>query len=181
MSTGSAIKGYRRGRKIRSAVTLLVLVGILAGAAWFGWQEVLGESEPATRLECTVPEPGTTQKVTTSDVELNVYNAGETPGLADQTSRELEARGFGVDLVANAPSEWADVARVRIIGRAEDAPEVQMLAAHLDEPRIDVDDRGEAKIDLVLGDKFEGMLDEAPNALDVESTVPICTEVPTED
>jgi hypothetical protein len=102
------------------------------------------------------------------------------PLLFHETARELEARGFGVELVANAPEEWADVGRVRIIGRAEDAPEVQILAAHRDEPRIDVDDRGEAEIDLVLGDGFEGLLDEGPGALDVESSVPICTEVPVE-
>lgn len=178
----SSVKGYRRGRHLRSAITLLFLVGILGGAAWFGWREVLGDSTPDRTIQCTTPEPGTKQRIQATNVVVNVYNAGGTTGLADETAQQLRDRGFQIGLVANAQDEAAEVTRARINGRANDAPEVQLLAAHIRKPERVPDGRLESAVDLVIGDEFPGLVKDAPKALRVETTVATCTtSTPTPD
>lgn len=175
MVTQSSIKGYRRGRQIRSAITLLFLVGILTGAAWFGWREVLGDATPDRTIECTTPKPGTKQRIAAQDVTVNVYNAGSTTGLANDIAQQLRERGFQIGLVANAQDEAADVTRLRIMGRANDAPEVQLLAAHVRKPERVPDSRQEPEVDLILGDEFDGLVKDGPKVLEVETTVATCT------
>lgn len=171
----NSTKGYRRGRHIRSAITLLLLVGILGGAAWFGWQEVLGDSAPDRTIDCTTPKPGTKQKIEAKNVVVNVYNAGSTTGLADDIAQQLEDRGFEVGIVANAEDEAAEVTKVRINGRANDAPEVQLLAAQVNKPERVPDGRLETEVDLIVGDEFQGLVKDGPKVLEVETTVATCT------
>lgn len=175
MVTTSSAKGYRRGRHIRSAITLLFLIGVLGGAAWFGWKEVLGDSTPDRTIDCTTPEPGTKQKVEAANVVVNVYNAGSTTGLADDVAQQLRDRGFKVGLVANAEDEAAEVTKVRINGRANDAPEVQLLAAQVPRPERVPDGRLETEVDLIVGDEFQGLVKKGPSVLEVETTVATCT------
>lgn len=175
MVVTNSAKGYRRGRHIRSAITLLLLIGILGGAAWFGWQEVLGDATPDRTIDCTTPRPGTKQKIEAKNVVVNVYNAGRTTGLADDIAQQLRDRGFEIGIVANAEDEAAEVTKVRINGRANDAPEVQLLAAQVKKSERVPDGRLETEVDLIVGDEFQGLVKDGPSVLNVKSTVATCT------
>lgn len=162
---------------MRAGVTLVLLVGGLVGAAWFGWQSVLVADDSSTEYVCTTPTEGAMQRIAAADVTVNVYNASDIVGLADRTADGLRAQGFLVDDVGNAPDDFRDVEVAEIRGRSATAPEVEMVAHQMrDEERVP-DGRTEATVDLIVGAEFAGLIDDAPTAVEVESTAPICRTV----
>lgn len=174
----------RRRHNVRGPVTLLFLVAVLAGAAWFGWRTVLSSATPAAGPACATPSPGTTQQAAAKDITVNVFNAGNREGMATRTARDLERRGFTIGTVGNEPTESrASKAKiVAIRGRDKTAPEVALLAAQVraKKPLIIADDREDPTVDLVIGNQFTGLAKKAPDTVDVESTAPICkTSSPT--
>ncbi|WP_020574888.1 LytR C-terminal domain-containing protein [Actinopolymorpha alba] len=170
----------RRRRRIRGPLTLLVLVGIVSGAAWYGWDSVLNVAPaPGPTQVCSTPGPNAKQRITAQTVAINVYNAGRVAGLADRTAAELRQRGFTVRKVGNAP-KGAKVAVVEIRGRAKNAPEVILLARQFSGEKIEADGRSDVSVDLIIGADFHGLVDKAPSAMDVDTPVPICvTATPT--
>lgn len=94
-----------RGRHVTTAVTLLVLLAVLAVAAWFGYKSLLapiGEGDKASSCDKTAIRRG--QQVTTRQVQVSVFNAGDRSGLAGRTMTRLAHRGFKKGAVGNAPS-----------------------------------------------------------------------------
>lgn len=164
----------RRRRRIRGPVTLVVLITLLIGVAWYGWEKVLNVPQPVERLVCSTPSPGAKQRISSETVVVNVYNAGEIGGMAEDTAAELRKRGFSVGRVANDPKQ-SKVKKVQIRGRAADAPEVKLMAAQVaGEPEPKADSRTDASVDLVVGDKFKGLQAKAPSAMTVDTDVPAC-------
>lgn len=168
----------RRRINVRGPVTLLFLVAVLAGAAWFGWRTVLSTAEPIARPGCSTPTPGTQQRAVAKNVTVNVYNAGTREGMATRTSRQLQAQGFTIGTVGNEPtdSRLAKTKTAAVRGRDKSAPEVALLAVQVKKshPRIVADDRKKSSVDLVVGDGFKGLDKKAPKAVTVQSTAPIC-------
>lgn len=168
----------RRRHNVRGPVTLLFLVAVLAGAAWFGWKTVLTGATAGAGPTCTTPHPGTTQEAVAKDVTVNVFNAGNREGMATRTAKDLERRGFTVGTVGNEPTgtraSKTDSAAVR--GRDKTAPEVALVAAQLrgKHPELIADGREDTSVDLVLGDGFRGLRKKAPDTVQVESTAPVC-------
>lgn len=166
----------RRRRRIRGPLTLVVLIGLVAGAGWFGWHAVLKAIPGAgPDLVCSTPSPGQKQRIAATNVIVNVYNASEIGGLAERTATDLRQRGFTVGTVANDP-EKAKVKFAEVRGRAKDAPEVILVAAQVAKEKVRVDDRTDASVDLVLGSDFQGFVTKAPTAMDVTTTVPVCVK-----
>lgn len=166
----------RRRRRIRGPLTLVVLVGLVAGAGWFGWHAVLKAIPGAgPDLVCSTPSPGQKQRIAATKVIVNVYNASEIGGLAERTATDLRQRGFTVGTVANDPKK-AKVKVAEVRGRAKDAPEVILVAAQVANEKISADDRTDASVDLVLGTDFHGFVTKAPTTMDVTTTVPVCVK-----
>jgi LytR cell envelope-related transcriptional attenuator len=164
----------RRRRKIRGPVTLVVLVTFLTGVAWYGWEKVLNVSQPVERQICATPSPGEKTRISAEAVVVNVYNAGDIGGLAEDTAEDLERRGFRIGRIANDPKQ-GKVNKVEIRGRAAAAPEVILVAAQVaGEPEPKADSRKNSAVDLVIGNRFEGLQDKAPSAMSVETDVPRC-------
>lgn len=97
------------GQKIRTTVTMLVLVGILCAAAWYGWTRLSdagasfsGDGEATPGEPCTTPEPETARAQQTV---VSVYNSGAPTGTGGILMDALEARGFQRGAVANAPDD----------------------------------------------------------------------------
>lgn len=112
---------------VRSALTLLVLCGLLLVAAVWGWQaatQPFPGSEPAPL--CTETTVLTGDRVVREQVAVSVYNGSDRNGLASATMEQLEERGFvGADS-DNAPAKidgveiWSDEPRnaaVRLVAR----------------------------------------------------------------
>jgi hypothetical protein len=95
-----------RGRHITTAVTLLVLLGLLAAGAVIGIRSLLapipdGKSDAAS--SCSTKQVRKGQRISTHQVEVSVFNAGTRAGLADETMGVLTNRGFDKGSVGNAP------------------------------------------------------------------------------
>lgn len=112
---------------LRSALTLLVLFGLLLIAALWGWKAAtkpFPSSEPAPL--CTDARVLTGSDVFRDQVAISVFNGSDQNGLAAATMERLEERGFvGADS-GNAPAKvngvqiWSDEPRnaaVRLVAR----------------------------------------------------------------
>ena len=154
-----------------AGVTFLVLVGILALGTVIGFRAV---SAPVPGLSQDTPSDEPTCReglakgdvVTTGDVTVSVYNAGNRSGLADQTLGELTARGFIAGEVGNAPKDLGQVRFVRILAPRQDDPAAQLVGRQFG-PRTLVQptdqDLGPG-VDVVVGDEFAGLV-KAPRKL----------------
>jgi hypothetical protein len=168
---------------VKTPLTLLVLVLILAGAVFYGWRSVMASPSSASTSP-THPKPtGPTctkvkhlakgQRVRAADVVVNVYNAGHRPGLAADTMSKLARRGFRQGTVANAPGNVA-ATNVTIATRTRRAPEVRLVAQQFQRPiayrRHDLG----AGVDVVLGNGFQGLAAHAKPFLAVRRPARTC-------
>ena len=158
-------------RRVLSAVTLLVLVGILAAGAYVGWQRLSApvddKTEP-TKIAGPRCDAGVKKGdvVKTRDVTVSVYNAGSRNGLASQTMSELEARGFIAGEVGNAPEDLASVDWVRVLARSKTDPAARLVALQFGKQTLVQavkKDLGPG-VEVIVGDKFLGLV-EAPKQI----------------
>lgn len=159
-------------RHVRTAVTLLVLVGFVVGAAWYGWDKVMGDdgSESAEASPTCVP-------VTPTDapdpdaIELNVYNATSRNGLASGVAEEMRDRGFIIMDVDNDPQQSTVEEPAEIRAHPDQEEAAAFVAALVPGSVIVMDDRSSETVDLVLGDEFEELAAEP----DPDATIEACT------
>jgi hypothetical protein len=164
-------------RHLRTAVTLLLLVGVMVAAAYFGWQRIAGDAdndpvaEPcAPSTQASVPAPG--------DIEINVYNATNRNGLASQVADQMRERGFVVAEIANDPLDKDVTGTAEIRGNAAQQGAAALLTTTVPSAVFVPDDREVATLDVVLGDAFEALA--APDAPAPQPTQPAeeCTVPP---
>lgn len=163
-------------RHIVSAVTLVVLVGVLVVGAWVGWRTLSaplpsGDDDEAQSVSGPKCDNGVRRGdvVRPRDVTVSVYNAGSRSGLAGQTQSELEARGFISGDVGNAPEDMAGVQFVRILATSKSDPAARLVALQfgpntLIEPVKE--DLGPG-VEVIVGDDFLGLV-EAPDKIKAE-------------
>lgn len=140
---------------LRSALTLLVLLGLLLAGVVYGWSaltEPLPEAaETAVCDETTVPA-GT--KVYPDQVTVSVANAGQREGLAGRTMQLLVDAGFGAGQTGNAPGD-ADVSFAEIWTDDPRNPAVRLVRGKLG-GRADIVERPApfVGVTVVVGDEF---------------------------
>jgi hypothetical protein len=151
-----------RGRHLTTAVTLLVLVGILVlgvalGAKSF-FAPIPGDDEPTATPACATQKVGKGEKVSATQVQVSVYNAGSRAGLADKTMARLTGRGFKKGDVGNAPSETkVKVAQVWTTERNDAAARlVARQFGRATKVRFVDTDLGPG-VDVVVGDEFRAL------------------------
>ncbi|REF36791.1 LytR C-terminal domain-containing protein [Thermasporomyces composti] len=171
---------YRRRRRIRGPITLLVLMGILVGAAWYGYDTVIvGEPKPEPTVVCATPSPNQKQYISAQTFVVNVYNASKISGLAERTANALRERGFTIGKIGNDPY-GVDPKYAEIRGRDRNAPEVLLVSEHFSGEVRRGDDRTDTTVDIILGPKFYGLMSKAPAAMDVTTPIGVCvTTTPT--
>lgn len=154
-------------RKAISAVTILVLIGLLVAGAYYGWQSISaplpGDDEPESTERRPRCEDGFARGdvVQTKDVTVSVYNAGSRSGLADQTRSELTARGFIPGDVGNAPAELEEVRFVRVLAPSAKDPTARLVALQFGrntyiEP---VEQDLGPGVEVIVGDDFVGLVE----------------------
>jgi hypothetical protein len=155
----SAASVYRLRRRRRAVITLtfvsLLLIGTLGYAASYvqGW---VGKEAPRTvaNAGCNAVS---NQRITPGGVTINVYNSTSRPGLASTAARTLEGRGFRVAAVDNDPLGRTILGLGEIRHGRGGTAEALLAAASLPGVRLVQDDRMDASVDLVLGNKFRAL------------------------
>ncbi len=161
----------------RTPITLSVLVVILIGAAYYGWQSVVAppddsvdntaQGTPTTPPTCKeVTEVRKEKRIDAEDVLVNVYNAGTIPGLATTTLAALEGEGFRAGVADNAPA-GATATNVTILTSSRQSPAVRLLAQQFGGEVAYADAVADDRpgIDVVVGDAFQSVDVEADNFL----------------
>ncbi len=175
----------RRGRVVLGALAAFTLIGLLS----YGTLQLVdvftadeeSDGGPATAAGASRPGPDCQPAADAErmlpaelpepkNITVNVYNATQRTGLAQQTADALAQRGFVIGEVDNAPAALdGKVAESGLLLAATEADESGALAvvgAQLDDaetgdPKAD---GGPAEVDLVIGTDFTELL--APREAD---------------
>ncbi len=176
----------------RTPITMVVLLGVLLGAAYYGWNTIVNpdddnkadKSDDSKQTTCkhqTVIRKG--QRIQSNQVTVNVYNAGNRSGLASETLNLLVARGFKRGVADNAPEDittWGNASVVLAGGAGEPTSRLVHnqflgLVKYVDGPELA---RG---VDVIVGDNFRGVKPDSQTFVRVNRQVETCVgkEEPT--
>lgn len=173
-------------RELTTTVTMLALIGIVVLAAVWGWRALFAElPEPAVTADpsttCTTEQLDRGQRIRAKQVRVSVFNGGTRSGLAGGTLESLQRRGFAAGDVGNAPAD-VDVRRVEVWSTVEEDPRARLVARQFGKKvrvRFSDEDLGPG-IDVVVGDRFDGLV-KAPRSLKVREDQAVCVpELPTD-
>lgn len=160
-----------RVRHVRTAITLLVLVAFVVGAAYYGVQNLRG-SDDAEAAPC--PVPTVSGAPAPADIVLRVMNATVREGLAGSVADQLGERGLTVHHVGNdnRDEDIGGTAVVRVGEANQQAAEV--IAGLVPGAEIVVIERQGPEVDLVLGEAFTQLGAEIPEASAEVEQDPAC-------
>lgn len=129
---------------------MVILLGILVGGGWWGWNSLVNSSAEPTCTEQKLAN----NRLVPKQVVLNVYNGGARAGSAGRVADALKQRGFNIDKIANEPKgDKVDVVALR--GAAANAPEMLLVAGQLNQKAVMIaDGRTDHTVDLVIGAGF---------------------------
>ncbi|MDR1152148.1 MAG: LytR C-terminal domain-containing protein [Bifidobacteriaceae bacterium] len=142
-------------------VALLVVVGAASAAVIFGRMDPFVSapfSSPAVVEEDWGPTPCPPDEAAmypqAALATINVLNGSTAFGAATYLSQALEARGFVIGRVTNAPFEYGGIALIRTgalgINRA------YLLLAHAPEGTLlTYDARADETVDIIIGDEYK--------------------------
>jgi hypothetical protein len=162
----------RPSRRIhwRTPITMVVLLGILVGGIWWGWNSLTNSSAGQNCVQQTLPN----NRLVPKQVVINVYNGGAKAGTAARTADELQKRGFNIGKIANEPKgDKVDAVAVR--GATGDAPELKLVSGQLNQKAVPVaDNRPDHTVDLVLGPRYNRLATKGIPSIAVPANSVVC-------
>ncbi len=160
--------------RIRTGVTLLVLVGLVLAAVAYGYRSLTKPLPGSSTALCTDASLDKGDLLYPDQVVVSVLNAGERSGLASRTMTALTERGFSRGSVADAP-RGADVATVQIWTDDPRSPAVRLVRDNLGRKTTEVVRRDPVTqgIDVVVGDGFDDLV-KARQRIRVRETITVC-------
>lgn len=157
--TGLDQRPGRRRRPVATTFLVLLMMGVLFGATYFGIRLLRGDPAPtpvaASPTPCvtTTVQPGLALPKPAT-VTVNVFNATDRSGLARTTADELGRRGFGIGSIANDPLG----ATIAGVGEVRHGPDglagAQLVTYYVPGAVLVADARTGSTVDLVLGETF---------------------------
>jgi hypothetical protein len=155
----SAATIRRRRKRRRTAITLtLVWLGMagtfMYAVAFFqGWVGSVPSALAIPTCQKVIP----VQALKPSAVTINVYNATDRPGLAASVAKSLRRQGFKIAQVANDPlsQSLSGVGQVR--HGETGASAAIFTVARLSGATVVDDNRPDATVDVVLGNRFKAL------------------------
>jgi hypothetical protein len=148
--------------KLRSAITLVVLIIVLLLGLVWGWTRLVeplpglsGDPDEPLEPACSVRTVAKGERVAPDQVTVSVFNAGTTDGLATKTMEQLQRRGFAPGETGNAPQ--ANVDRVEVWAEETRNAAVRLVTSYLGRSVKVRTPKGEALgvgVVVVVGDDF---------------------------
>ena len=102
--------------------------------------------------------------LTSTQVTVQVKNAGRVAGLAGQVTEQLRNKGFTTKPAANTDEA---VGNTVVIGATADEPAVQLVLGFFPGAEVRGDGRTDGTVDVLVGDSFGGFNDAAPTEIGV--------------
>lgn len=170
-------------RHLTTAVTLLVLVGILVVGVILGVKTLfapLPGSDNASAKPSASCSPKTVkkgQRIRSSQVQVSVFNGGTRSGLADETLQRLTRRGFKAGEVGNAPET---VRRVRVLTTEQNDMAARLVARQFGRGTkvvVSSTDLGPG-IDVIVGNRLR-KLAKPKRVMVARSSSSVCVPVPS--
>ncbi len=168
------------GRRLTTAVTLVVLLFILAGMAVYGFTRLTAPlpAAPVGKDACPGDVTKVEQFLRRSDVQVSVFNASGRSGLASSTLDKVEAAGFRAGNAGNAPGT-AKVLRAVVWTTEPNDPAARLVAQAFGpstKVQVTATDLGPG-IDVLVGDKFKRLDRKAPNRIRLTTPIETCAPV----
>lgn len=165
----------------RTPITLVVLLVVLLGAAFYGWQTVISparendkDDEAGPKCE-NVVEFRKGDVIKPDDIIVNVYNSGTEAGLAGATLDQMVNRGFKRGTAANAPGNIR-AKNVTIITDDKGSPTVKLVAAQFKgKVRFAKVEDLTPGVDVIVGNDYRGIDTKAKRTLKIKADVSSCT------
>ncbi len=145
----------RSGRRpLPPLIFLLVLALAALGVWWYVLRQEAQEVEQQAEACASASETAPPTTLDPASINLRVFNATDTAGLAQTVASALQERGFVVDEVANDTSgrEVTGVGELRHGPRGADAAKYVRL--FLPDSGDYLDTRATAQVDVVVGPEF---------------------------
>ena len=170
------------GRKLTTGITLVVLLIVLGGMAAYG---IKSRPRPAARRRarpkkpCSATEKEVKQFLKRRDVQVSVFNAGSRSGLAGQTLDKLEAAGFVAGQRRQRTRQRRRYAARVVWTTQPNDYSAKLVALALGRgTRVEVTetDLGPG-VDVLVGNKFQGLDKKAPKQIRLPKPVETCVEV----
>jgi len=171
----------------KTPVTMLVLLGILLGAAYYGWSTIVNPEDKTGTDTAQTPtkkkKPACTpakrfkkgQAVRAEDILVNVFNAGVSAGLAGETLDALTSKGFKGGIASNAP-EAMSAANVTIVTQEPKSPEVRLVRIQFRGPVKVVKGELSPGIDVLVGDKFQSVDSTIRTQITLQKNIQACKQ-----
>jgi hypothetical protein len=163
---------------------MVVLLGVLFGAAYYGWQTIVDPDGGNTDTASNGPR-GTPCKhkvtikkgarIQTGDVRVNVYNTGTRSGLAGETLDELVQNGFHRGVADNAPGNLSTRNATVLLVHGKAVPQVQLVRKQfIGTVTVHKGPALAPGVDILVGDAFRGVRAAAPKSVRVHKAVTTC-------
>jgi hypothetical protein len=151
-------------------VAFVVFVGGLYG----GWRLVTHPPGGGDVYECTPQTIRAGDQLPSSLVTVDVFNGGDTEGVAGRVSTALQARGFRPGAIANNPSSIKPAAAT-ILTRDKADPRVQLVAKQFSkvvyrEPDVALG----SGVTVLIGDDFTTLRPAGATSIRATSDVTVC-------
>lgn len=166
-------------------IAAMLVVGLASGAMWVGilpspFNVAIKSPEPTASGATVLCPPDGATFVPLADITANVLNGTSRAGLAASTSADLADRGLTIDQEANAEARY--VGDAEIVAGIEGMAAAFTVAELFNDAIIEMDSRGGTTVDIILGQDFEALRDQAEIAIDPEAPIPAaagCTPLST--
>jgi len=139
-------------RVVRTPLTLLVLLGVLLYAAWWGYNNII-QPVPKQAAPPCVDQTLAKGQLKSSQVTLRVFNGGDRKGLAADVGRALRDKGFKVQQTRNTVEK---IQRTVIVGANAKDPEVLFVQRFLKDSVVRADGRADHSVDVLVGNRYGG-------------------------